>query len=163
MGYIYSWIILAFLSSTQACIDGSMDMVAFLLERSANVNQIDNEGWTPLHVAASCGYPEIAEYVLYVITVSIIQQHHSCVIQYSLPHARMQHWCQSISLFNNTNTVVVFGSTTSQLKHEWACLAHKCIQLKWFNKCKCVCVNEWRRVQIRKWAIYTEETFLHFV
>lgn len=48
-------------SSTQACIDGSMEMVSFLLDHSANVNQVDSEGWTPLHVAASCGYPDIVE------------------------------------------------------------------------------------------------------
>lgn len=47
----------------QACIDGSMDMVSFLLEHNANVNQPDSEGWTPLHVAASCGHPEIVECV----------------------------------------------------------------------------------------------------
>uniref|UniRef100_H3DJF6 Protein phosphatase 1, regulatory subunit 12C n=1 Tax=Tetraodon nigroviridis TaxID=99883 RepID=H3DJF6_TETNG len=48
----------------QACIDGSMEMVTFLLERDASVNQADSEGWTPLHVAASCGYPDIAEFLL---------------------------------------------------------------------------------------------------
>ncbi|TWW59790.1 Protein phosphatase 1 regulatory subunit 12C [Takifugu flavidus] len=47
----------------QACIDGSMEMVSFLVEHQASVNQADSEGWTPLHVAASCGYPDIAECV----------------------------------------------------------------------------------------------------
>ena len=53
-----------FLSCPQACIDGSMEMVTFLLEQGANENQVDSEGWTPLHVAASCGYSDIAEYVV---------------------------------------------------------------------------------------------------
>ncbi|XP_029706103.1 protein phosphatase 1 regulatory subunit 12C [Takifugu rubripes] len=48
----------------QACIDGSMEMVSFLVEHQASVNQADSEGWTPLHVAASCGYPDIAEFLL---------------------------------------------------------------------------------------------------
>ncbi|XP_060903520.1 protein phosphatase 1 regulatory subunit 12C isoform X1 [Labrus mixtus] len=48
----------------QACIDGSMEIVSFLLERGANVNQVDSEGWTSLHVAASCGHPDIAEFLL---------------------------------------------------------------------------------------------------
>lgn len=51
------------LVALQACIDGSMEMVSFLVEHDASVNQADSEGWTPLHVAASCGYPEIAEWV----------------------------------------------------------------------------------------------------
>ncbi|KAL2087294.1 hypothetical protein ACEWY4_018353 [Coilia grayii] len=48
----------------QACIDGSMEVVAFLLAQGANVNQVDSEGWTPLHVAASCGNVEITEFLL---------------------------------------------------------------------------------------------------
>lgn len=36
----------------------------FLVEQGATVNQADNEGWTPLHVAASCGYLDIARYLL---------------------------------------------------------------------------------------------------
>lgn len=36
-------------------------MVKFLVENGANVNQQDNEGWTPLHAVASCGYLNIAE------------------------------------------------------------------------------------------------------
>ncbi|XP_041959013.1 protein phosphatase 1 regulatory subunit 12C [Alosa sapidissima] len=48
----------------QACIDGSMEVVAFLLLQGANVNQVDSEGWTPLHVAASCGNLEITEFLL---------------------------------------------------------------------------------------------------
>uniref|UniRef100_K7FKE1 Protein phosphatase 1 regulatory subunit n=1 Tax=Pelodiscus sinensis TaxID=13735 RepID=K7FKE1_PELSI len=47
-----------------ACIDENLDMVKFLVENGANVNQQDNEGWTPLHAVASCGYLNIAEYLL---------------------------------------------------------------------------------------------------
>lgn len=45
----------------QACIDENMEVVQFLVESGADVNQADNEGWTPLHVAASCGYRHIAQ------------------------------------------------------------------------------------------------------
>lgn len=55
--------VLTGVTGVQACIDGSMEMVSFLLEHQAGVNQADSEGWTPLHVAASCGYPDIAECV----------------------------------------------------------------------------------------------------
>ncbi|CAG5944943.1 unnamed protein product [Menidia menidia] len=47
-----------------ACIDGSMEIVTFLLDHGADVNQVDSEGWTPLHVASSCGYPDIAKFLL---------------------------------------------------------------------------------------------------
>ncbi|KAL8176766.1 UNVERIFIED_CONTAM: hypothetical protein K2H54_038427 [Gekko kuhli] len=50
--------------SRKACIDENMEVVEFLVENGADVNQADNEGWTPLHVAASCGYIEIAQYLL---------------------------------------------------------------------------------------------------
>lgn len=45
----------------QACIDDNVDMVTFLVEHGAGINQPDNEGWIPLHAAASCGYLDIAE------------------------------------------------------------------------------------------------------
>ncbi|KAJ7409693.1 Protein phosphatase 1 regulatory subunit 12B [Pitangus sulphuratus] len=48
----------------EACIDENLDMVKFLVENGANVNQQDNEGWTPLHAVASCGYLNIAEYLI---------------------------------------------------------------------------------------------------
>ncbi|NWH63550.1 MYPT2 phosphatase, partial [Geococcyx californianus] len=48
----------------QACIDENLDMVKFLVENGASVNQQDNEGWTPLHAVASCGYLNIAEYLI---------------------------------------------------------------------------------------------------
>lgn len=50
-----------FLFCFQACIDDNVDMVKFLVENGANINQPDNEGWIPLHAAASCGYLDIAE------------------------------------------------------------------------------------------------------
>lgn len=47
-----------------ACIDENLEVVRFLVEQGATVDQADNEGWTPLHVAASCGYLDIARYLL---------------------------------------------------------------------------------------------------
>ncbi|CAN8178690.1 unnamed protein product [Coccothraustes coccothraustes] len=47
-----------------ACIDENMEVVQFLVESGADVNQADNEGWTPLHVAAACGCRHIAQYLL---------------------------------------------------------------------------------------------------
>jgi ankyrin repeat protein len=48
------------LCCVQACIDDNLDMVEFLVELQADVDVCDNEGWTPLHATASCGFTEIA-------------------------------------------------------------------------------------------------------
>lgn len=45
----------------QACIDDNLDMVEFLVEHGADINKGDNEGWTPLHATASCGFISIAK------------------------------------------------------------------------------------------------------
>ncbi|VDI65984.1 protein phosphatase 1 regulatory subunit 12A [Mytilus galloprovincialis] len=39
-------------------------MVEFLVQHSADVDVCDNEGWTPLHATASCGFTEIARYLI---------------------------------------------------------------------------------------------------
>nr|CDS29831.2 protein phosphatase 1 regulatory inhibitor [Hymenolepis microstoma] len=43
----------------QCCIDNNLDMCILLLEKHANVNAKDNEQWTPLHAAATCGNKEL--------------------------------------------------------------------------------------------------------
>ncbi|XP_061689173.1 protein phosphatase 1 regulatory inhibitor subunit 16B-like isoform X1 [Syngnathoides biaculeatus] len=40
----------------QCCIDNYEEMVKILLDRGACVNAQDNELWTPLHAAATCGH-----------------------------------------------------------------------------------------------------------
>ena len=39
-------------------------MVEFLVSHGADVNRGDNEGWTPLHATASCGFISIAKYLI---------------------------------------------------------------------------------------------------
>ena len=39
-------------------------MVEFLVANGADVNRGDNEGWTPLHATASCGFLSIAKFLL---------------------------------------------------------------------------------------------------
>lgn len=56
----------------QACIDENAEMVQFLVESGSDVNRGDNEGWTPLHAAASCGFIQIAKWVLTVTGILMI-------------------------------------------------------------------------------------------
>ncbi|CAG04141.1 unnamed protein product [Tetraodon nigroviridis] len=49
---------------SEACIDDNVDMVTFLVEHGASIDQPDNEGWLPLHAASSCGYLDIAAYLI---------------------------------------------------------------------------------------------------
>lgn len=46
----------------QACIDDDLRRVQFLIDRGASLNVQDNEGWTPLHAASSCGFVDVARY-----------------------------------------------------------------------------------------------------
>uniref|UniRef100_A0A1A9VKY7 ANK_REP_REGION domain-containing protein n=1 Tax=Glossina austeni TaxID=7395 RepID=A0A1A9VKY7_GLOAU len=53
-----------YLDITRACIDDNLEMVEFLVEHGADINRQDNEGWTPLHATASCGFVSIARYLV---------------------------------------------------------------------------------------------------
>merc|ERR1719341_2222012 len=44
--------------------DGHLFMVEFLVANGADVDRGDNEGWTPLHATASCGFLSIARFLL---------------------------------------------------------------------------------------------------
>ncbi|XP_031718213.1 protein phosphatase 1 regulatory subunit 12B [Anarrhichthys ocellatus] len=48
----------------EAVLTGNMEVVKLLVKYSADVHQRDEDGWTPLHMACSDGYPEIASYLL---------------------------------------------------------------------------------------------------
>lgn len=43
---------------------GDLEVVEYLVEKGANVNEKDDDGYTPLHVAAKKGYLEIVEYLV---------------------------------------------------------------------------------------------------
>lgn len=58
----------------QACIDENAEMVQFLVESGSDVNRGDNEGWTPLHAAASCGFIQIAKWVSIVTLLTLHRQ-----------------------------------------------------------------------------------------
>lgn len=57
------------LSPCQACIDENAEMVQFLVENGSDVNRGDNEGWTPLHAAASCGFIQITKWVVLLVII----------------------------------------------------------------------------------------------
>lgn len=73
-------------SCLQACIDDDLDMVEFLVEQGADINRGDNEGWTPLHATASCGFISIAKSVP-VYTQQILPDSHilTCRVKIACP------------------------------------------------------------------------------
>ncbi|CAM4417681.1 unnamed protein product [Leuciscus chuanchicus] len=44
----------------EAVLSGNLECVKLLIKYGADVHQRDENGWTPLHMACSDGYPEIA-------------------------------------------------------------------------------------------------------
>ncbi|XP_035760357.1 protein phosphatase 1 regulatory inhibitor subunit 16B-like [Neolamprologus brichardi] len=48
----------------QCCIDNYEEMVKLLLDRGASVNAQDNELWTPLHAAATCGHAGLVKILI---------------------------------------------------------------------------------------------------
>ncbi|KAH0619086.1 hypothetical protein JD844_018734, partial [Phrynosoma platyrhinos] len=48
----------------QCCIDNYEDIVKLLLNHGADVNAKDNELWTPLHAAATCGHINLVKILI---------------------------------------------------------------------------------------------------
>ncbi|XP_054461142.1 protein phosphatase 1 regulatory subunit 27b [Anoplopoma fimbria] len=48
----------------EAVLSGDLECVKLLVNLGADVHQRDEEGWTPLHMACSDGFPHIARYLL---------------------------------------------------------------------------------------------------
>ncbi|XP_059904146.1 protein phosphatase 1 regulatory subunit 27b [Gadus macrocephalus] len=48
----------------EAVLSGNLDCVMLLMKHGADLHHRDEEGWTPLHMACSDGFPEIARYLL---------------------------------------------------------------------------------------------------
>lgn len=45
----------------EAVLSGNLECVKLLVQYGADIHQRDEEGWTPLHMACSDGFPHIAE------------------------------------------------------------------------------------------------------
>ncbi|KAM9769663.1 protein phosphatase 1 regulatory subunit 27b [Menidia menidia] len=48
----------------EAVLSGNLECVKLLVHHGADIHQRDEEGWTPLHMACSDGFPHIARYLL---------------------------------------------------------------------------------------------------
>ncbi|XP_047613510.1 protein phosphatase 1 regulatory subunit 27 isoform X2 [Phacochoerus africanus] len=44
----------------EAVLSGNLECVKLLVKHGADIHQRDETGWTPLHIACSDGYPDIA-------------------------------------------------------------------------------------------------------
>ncbi|KAM9314984.1 protein phosphatase 1 regulatory subunit 27b [Pholidichthys leucotaenia] len=48
----------------EAVLSGNLECVKLLVKYGADIHQRDEEGWTPLHMACSDSFPQIARYLL---------------------------------------------------------------------------------------------------
>ncbi|XP_027024084.1 protein phosphatase 1 regulatory subunit 27b [Tachysurus fulvidraco] len=48
----------------EAVLSGNLECVKLLVKHGADIMQRDEDGWTPLHMACSDGFPHIAEFLL---------------------------------------------------------------------------------------------------
>ncbi|XP_036078619.1 protein phosphatase 1 regulatory subunit 27 isoform X2 [Rousettus aegyptiacus] len=48
----------------EAVLSGNLECVKLLVRYGADIHQRDETGWTPLHIACSDGYPDIARYLI---------------------------------------------------------------------------------------------------
>uniref|UniRef100_A0A8C3CXS8 Protein phosphatase 1 regulatory subunit 27 n=1 Tax=Cairina moschata TaxID=8855 RepID=A0A8C3CXS8_CAIMO len=48
----------------EAVLTGNLDCVKLLVKYGADIHQRDENGWTPLHMACSDGYADIARYLM---------------------------------------------------------------------------------------------------
>ncbi|NXL38188.1 PPR27 phosphatase, partial [Glaucidium brasilianum] len=48
----------------EAVLTGNLDCVKLLVKYGADIHQKDENGWTPLHMACSDGYADIARYLI---------------------------------------------------------------------------------------------------
>lgn len=53
-----------------ACASGYKEVVSLLLENGGDLNAVDNQYWTPLHLAAK--YGQVSEFLSYFINYFII-------------------------------------------------------------------------------------------
>ena len=54
----------AALTIFEACAAGEIDRVERLIESGSSVNQLSDDGWSPLHLAAFFGHTKVAEILL---------------------------------------------------------------------------------------------------
>lgn len=48
----------------EAVLSGNLECVKLLIHYGADIHQRDEEGWTPLHMACSDGFPHIARWAI---------------------------------------------------------------------------------------------------
>ena len=84
-----------------------LDMVEFLVANGADVDRGDNEGWTPLHATASCGFLSIAR----LNALSLVFVVHS----YSLSRFLLDHG-SNVAAVNNDGELAIDISESDEME-----------------------------------------------
>ncbi|KAG8430819.1 hypothetical protein GDO86_019964, partial [Hymenochirus boettgeri] len=93
----------------QCCIDNFEDLLKLLLSHGADVNVTDNELWTPLHAAATCGHTNL---------VRILIQHGADLLAVNADGNMVYDLCEDEATLDVIESCLTYRGITQEMINE---------------------------------------------